>query len=90
MGFLTLEKLSKVYGDFAAARDIDLSVAEGEFVVAARALRLRQDHDLAAWSPGFIQPTAGKITHRRARRHRRALNSAIAASSSSPTRSSRI
>lgn len=32
MGFLTLQSLSKIYGDFAAVRDVDLSVEKGEFV----------------------------------------------------------
>ncbi|MDU6803124.1 MAG: ATP-binding cassette domain-containing protein, partial [Bradyrhizobium sp.] len=32
MGFLTLEGLTRLYGDVAAVSDVSLSVAKGEFV----------------------------------------------------------
>ena len=47
MGFLTLEALTKVYGDVAVVGDINLSVAKGEFVSLLGPVGLRQDHDLA-------------------------------------------
>ncbi|HEU0150504.1 MAG TPA: ATP-binding cassette domain-containing protein, partial [Bradyrhizobium sp.] len=32
MAFLTLEALTRVYGDVAAVSDVSLSVAKGEFI----------------------------------------------------------
>ncbi|KRE20802.1 Fe3+/spermidine/putrescine ABC transporter ATP-binding protein [Bosea sp. Root483D1] len=61
MGFLTLEKLSKVYGDFAAARDIDLSVAKGEFVSLLGPSGCGKTTTLQMIA-GLIEPTTGTIT----------------------------
>ncbi|MBA4219580.1 MAG: Fe3+/spermidine/putrescine ABC transporter ATP-binding protein [Methylobacterium sp.] len=61
MGFLTLEKLSKVYGDFAAARDIDLSVAKGEFVSLLGPSGCGKTTTLQMIA-GLVEPTTGKIT----------------------------
>ena len=61
MGFLTLEKLSKVYGDFAAARDIDLSVAKGEFVSLLGPSGCGKTTTLQMIA-GLVEPTTGTIT----------------------------
>ena len=60
MGFLTLEKLSKIYGDFAAARDIDLSVAKGEFVALIGHSGCGKS-TLLKLIAGLIEPTSGSI-----------------------------
>jgi putative spermidine/putrescine transport system ATP-binding protein len=60
MGFLTLEKLSKVYGDFAAARDIDLSVAKGEFVSLLGPSGCGKTTTLQMIA-GLVEPTTGTI-----------------------------
>jgi putative spermidine/putrescine transport system ATP-binding protein len=61
MGFLTLEKLSKVYGDFAAARDIDLSVAKGEFVSLLGPSGCGKTTTLQMIA-GLVEPTTCTIT----------------------------
>jgi putative spermidine/putrescine transport system ATP-binding protein len=61
MGFLTLERLSKVYGDFAAARDIDLSVAKGEFVSLLGPSGCGKTTTLQMIA-GLVEPTTGTIT----------------------------
>ena len=61
MGFLTLDKLSKVYGDFAAARDIDLSVAKGEFVSLLGPSGCGKTTTLQMIA-GLVEPTTGTIT----------------------------
>jgi putative spermidine/putrescine transport system ATP-binding protein len=61
MSFLTLEKLSKVYGDFAAARDIDLSVAKGEFVSLLGPSGCGKTTTLQMIA-GLVEPTTGTIT----------------------------
>jgi putative spermidine/putrescine transport system ATP-binding protein len=60
MSFLTLEKLSKVYGDFAAARDIDLSVAKGEFVSLLGPSGCGKTTTLQMIA-GLVEPTTGTI-----------------------------
>jgi putative spermidine/putrescine transport system ATP-binding protein len=60
MGFLTLEKLSKIYGDFAAARDIDLSVAKGEFVSLLGPSGCGKTTTLQMIA-GLVEPTTGTI-----------------------------
>jgi putative spermidine/putrescine transport system ATP-binding protein len=61
MGFLTLDKLSKIYGDFAAARDIDLSVAKGEFVSLLGPSGCGKTTTLQMIA-GLVEPTTGTIT----------------------------
>jgi len=61
MGFLTLEKLSKIYGDFAAAREIDLSVAKGEFVSLLGPSGCGKTTTLQMIA-GLVEPTTGTIT----------------------------
>jgi len=61
MGFLTLTKLSKIYGDFAAARDIDLSVAKGEFVSLLGPSGCGKTTTLQMIA-GLVEPTTGTIT----------------------------
>ncbi|PZR95717.1 MAG: Fe3+/spermidine/putrescine ABC transporter ATP-binding protein [Stutzerimonas stutzeri] len=60
MGFLTLDKLSKIYGDFAAARDIDLSVAKGEFVSLLGPSGCGKTTTLQMIA-GLVEPTTGTI-----------------------------
>ncbi|WP_186420181.1 ABC transporter ATP-binding protein [Bosea sp. CS1GBMeth4] len=61
MSFLRLEKLSKVYGDFTAARDIDLSVARGEFVSLLGPSGCGKTTTLQMIA-GLVEPTTGTIT----------------------------
>ena len=61
MGFLTLEKLSKVYGDLAAVRDVDLTVAKGEFVSLLGPSGCGKTTTLQMIA-GLVEPTTGTIT----------------------------
>jgi putative spermidine/putrescine transport system ATP-binding protein len=61
MGFLTLQSLSKVYGDLAAVRDVDLSVAQGEFVSLLGPSGCGKTTTLQMIA-GLVEPTAGRIT----------------------------
>ncbi|KFC70431.1 putative ABC transporter (ATP binding protein) [Bosea sp. LC85] len=61
MGFLTLASLSKVYGDHAAVRDVDLSVAKGEFVSLLGPSGCGKTTTLQMIA-GLVEPTRGKIT----------------------------
>ena len=60
MGFLTLASLSKVYGDHAAVRDVDLSVAKGEFVSLLGPSGCGKTTTLQMIA-GLVEPTRGKI-----------------------------
>ncbi|WP_332680942.1 ABC transporter ATP-binding protein [Bosea sp. (in: a-proteobacteria)] len=60
MGFLTLEKLSKIYGDLAAVRDVDLSVDKGEFVSLLGPSGCGKTTTLQMIA-GLIEPSAGTI-----------------------------
>ncbi|HEY5798515.1 MAG TPA: ABC transporter ATP-binding protein [Bosea sp. (in: a-proteobacteria)] len=61
MGFLTLQSLSKVYGELAAVRDVDLSVAQGEFVSLLGPSGCGKTTTLQMIA-GLVEPTAGRIT----------------------------
>ncbi|RDJ21247.1 ABC transporter ATP-binding protein [Bosea caraganae] len=61
MGFLTLESLSKVYGELAAVRDVDLSVAKGEFVSLLGPSGCGKTTTLQMIA-GLVEPSKGKIT----------------------------
>jgi putative spermidine/putrescine transport system ATP-binding protein len=61
MGFLTLQSLSKVYGELAAVRDVDLSVAKGEFVSLLGPSGCGKTTTLQMIA-GLVEPTGGRIT----------------------------
>ncbi|HEV7259461.1 MAG TPA: ABC transporter ATP-binding protein [Bosea sp. (in: a-proteobacteria)] len=61
MGFLTLQSLSKIYGDLAAVRDVDLSVAQGEFVSLLGPSGCGKTTTLQMIA-GLVEPTSGRIT----------------------------
>ena len=61
MGFLTLQSLSKVFGDFTAVRDVDLSVAKGEFVSLLGPSGCGKTTTLQMIA-GLVEPTKGTIT----------------------------
>ncbi|WP_131859375.1 ABC transporter ATP-binding protein [Bosea sp. BK604] len=60
MGFLTLESLSKIYGDLAAVRDVDLSVAKGEFVSLLGPSGCGKTTTLQMIA-GLVEPSKGRI-----------------------------
>jgi len=61
MGFLTLQSLSKIYGDLAAVRDVDLSVAQGEFVSLLGPSGCGKTTTLQMIA-GLVEPSGGRIT----------------------------
>jgi len=61
MGFLTLQSLSKAFGDFTAVRDVDLSVAKGEFVSLLGPSGCGKTTTLQMIA-GLVEPTSGTIT----------------------------
>jgi putative spermidine/putrescine transport system ATP-binding protein len=61
MGFLTLQSLSKIFGDFTAVRDVDLSVAQGEFVSLLGPSGCGKTTTLQMIA-GLVEPTKGAIT----------------------------
>jgi putative spermidine/putrescine transport system ATP-binding protein len=61
MGFLTLEALTKVYGDVAVVADISLSVAKGEFISLLGPSGCGKTTTLQMIA-GLIDPSAGRIT----------------------------
>ncbi|SEG66431.1 ABC transporter ATP-binding protein [Bosea lathyri] len=61
MGFLTLQSLSKVYGELAAVADVDLSVAKGEFVSLLGPSGCGKTTTLQMIA-GLVEPSGGKIT----------------------------
>ncbi len=61
MGFLTLEKLSKIYGDLAAVQEVDLTVDKGEFVSLLGPSGCGKTTTLQMIA-GLVEPSGGKIT----------------------------
>ena len=61
MGFLTLQSLGKIFGDFTAVRDVDLSVAKGEFVSLLGPSGCGKTTTLQMIA-GLVEPTSGTIT----------------------------
>ncbi len=60
MARLDLEGLSKRYGDFHAVRDVDLQVADGEFLVLLGPSGCGKTTTLRMVA-GFIEPTSGHV-----------------------------
>jgi putative spermidine/putrescine transport system ATP-binding protein len=61
MGFLTLEGLTRVYGDVAAVGDVDLSVAKGEFISLLGPSGCGKTTTLQMIA-GLVAPSSGRIT----------------------------
>jgi len=61
MGFLTLEALTKVYGDVAAVCDVDLSVGKGEFISLLGPSGCGKSTTLLMIA-GLVEPSRGRIT----------------------------
>jgi len=61
MGFLTLEALTKVYGDVAAVCDVDLSVGKGEFISLLGPSGCGKTTTLQMIA-GLVEPSRGRIT----------------------------
>jgi len=61
MGFLTLEALTRVYGDVAVVSDVTLSVAKGEFISLLGPSGCGKTTTLQMIA-GLVAPTSGRIT----------------------------
>ncbi|MGJ5041466.1 MULTISPECIES: ABC transporter ATP-binding protein [unclassified Bradyrhizobium] len=61
MGFLTLDGLTKLYGDVAAVSDVNLSVAKGEFISLLGPSGCGKTTTLQMIA-GLVEPTSGRIT----------------------------
>jgi putative spermidine/putrescine transport system ATP-binding protein len=61
MAFLTLEALTRIYGDVAAVSDVNLSVAKGEFISLLGPSGCGKTTTLQMIA-GLVEPTAGRIT----------------------------
>ncbi len=61
MARLELKGLTKRYGDFYAARDVNLDVAQGEFLVLLGPSGCGKTTTLRMIA-GFVEPTAGSVT----------------------------
>jgi putative spermidine/putrescine transport system ATP-binding protein len=61
MGFLTLEALTRVYGDVAVVSDLSLSVAKGEFISLLGPSGCGKTTTLQMIA-GLIEPSSGRIT----------------------------
>ena len=61
MGFLTLEALTKVYGDVAAVCDVDLSIGKGEFISLLGPSGCGKSTTLQMIA-GLVEPSRGRIT----------------------------
>ncbi|MCX8997949.1 ABC transporter ATP-binding protein [Rhizobiaceae bacterium BDR2-2] len=60
MARVELESISKIYGDFRAAEDINLDIADGEFLILLGPSGCGKTTTLRMVA-GFIEPTAGTI-----------------------------
>ncbi len=73
MASVTFEHVAKVYdGGVRAVSDLNLDIADGEFMVLVGPVRVRQDHR-AAHARGARDDLGGRGPHRRARRQLRAV-----------------
>ncbi|MGJ5006521.1 ABC transporter ATP-binding protein [Bradyrhizobium oligotrophicum] len=61
MGFLTLDGLTRRYGDVAAVSDVSLSVAKGEFIALLGPSGCGKTTTLQMIA-GLVEPTSGRIT----------------------------
>jgi len=61
MGFLTLDGLTRLYGDVAAVSDVNLSVAKGEFISLLGPSGCGKTTTLQMIA-GLVEPTSGRIT----------------------------
>ena len=61
MDFLTLQSLTKVYGDVAAVSDVDLSVGKGEFISLLGPSGCGKSTTLQMIA-GLVEPSRGRIT----------------------------
>src|ERR1700761_5669909 len=61
MAFLTLEALTRIYGDVAAVSDVNLSVAKGEFISLLGPSGCGKTTTLQMIA-GLVEPTTGRIT----------------------------
>jgi putative spermidine/putrescine transport system ATP-binding protein len=61
MAFLTLEALTRIYGDVAAVSDVNLSVAKGEFISLLGPSGCGKTTTLQMIA-GLVEPSAGRIT----------------------------
>ncbi len=82
-GGVTLRRVVKRFGDFAAVEGVDLDVASGEFFTLLGPSGCGKTTTLRMIA-GFEQPTEGKVADRRRRRRRPARRT-----SGRPTPSSR-
>jgi len=60
MGFLTLDGLTRLYGDVAAVSDVNLSVAKGEFISLLGPSGCGKTTTLQMIA-GLVEPTSGRI-----------------------------
>ena len=60
MGFLHLERVSKLYGEFAAVRDFDLEIEKGEFISLLGPSGCGKTTTLQMIA-GLVAPTTGRI-----------------------------
>ncbi|WP_256276113.1 ATP-binding cassette domain-containing protein, partial [Burkholderia sp. HMSC10F09] len=61
MSFLTLQHVSKRYGDFTAIEQLDLSVERGEFLSLLGPSGCGKTTTLQMIA-GFVAPSAGRVT----------------------------
>src|SRR4051812_41874620 len=61
MGSLTLDGLTRLYGDVAAVSDVNLSVAKGEFISLLGPSGCGKTTTLQMIA-GLVEPTSGRIT----------------------------
>ena len=60
MASVTYDHVTKNFDGTVAVKELDLEVADGEFMVLGRPVRLRQEHGARGCSPGWSRsPTGG-------------------------------